>query len=134
MISSVSTIRFVAAEVGSATENGVLSCGAAEVSSKDELHYINIQARVEGADPEGWGVYFEIDDQLNGRYECIERVCLTGNELILTVKRGTRSYPDLEQVVVDLSSIPAERVEDLMKSIQVCITQSGLVVERERKS
>ena len=98
-------IRFVATEAGSLTENGVLSCGASNSKSEDEYHYVNIQAHVDGPDPGGWGVYFEIDDQANGGYERLFRVTLSGPQLVLALKQGTRWYPDLEQIIVDLGAV-----------------------------
>ena len=127
-------IRFVATEAGSLTENGVLTCGASNSKSDDEYHYVNIQAHVDGPDPDGWGVYFEIDDQANGGYERLSRVTLSGSQLILTLKQGTRWYPDLEQIVVDLGVVSEQEANDLVDSVGTCIEQSSLVVERENSS
>lgn len=124
-------IRFVATEAGSITENGVLSCGASNSKSDDEYHYVNIQAHVDGPDPDGWGVYFEIDDQANGGYECLERVRRKGSELILTLKQGTNWYPDLSEIVVDLRAVTEQEVDDLVVSVGTCIEQSSLTVERD---
>lgn len=124
-------IRFVATEAGSSTENGVLSCGASNSKSGDEYHYINIQAHVDGPDPDGWGVYFEIDDQVNGGYEQLSRVTLSGAQLVLTLKQGTNGYPDLEQIVVDLGGISEQEANDLVDSVATCMEQSDIVLERD---
>lgn len=125
------SIRFVATEAGALTKNGVLSCGASNSKSNDEYHYINIQAHVDGPDPDGWGVFFEIDDQANGGYERLEHVCLSGSQLVLTLKQGTRWYPDLEQIVVDLGAVPEQEATDLVNAVGTCIEHSSLIVERE---
>lgn len=124
-------IRFVATEAGALTENGVLSCGASNSKSEDEYHYVNIQAHLDGPDPDGWGVYFEIDDQANGGYERLEQVRLSGSQIVLTLKQGTRWYPDLEEIVVDLGVVSEQEANDLVDSIETCIEQSSLVIERE---
>ena len=123
-------LRLVATEVGAYTENGVLSCGALGSGSEGADHYVNIQATVDGPDEEGWGVYFEIDDQVNSGYERLRRVCLNGSELVLFLNEGARWYPALEQIVVDLHGIPEQEVSDLVAAIGTCIEKSGLVVER----
>ena len=124
-------IRFVATEAGSVTENRVLTCGASNSTSDDEYHYVSIQAHVDGPDPDGWGVYFEIDDQANGGYERLERVRQRGSELVLTLKQGTRWYPDLREIVVDLRAVTEQEANDLVDAVATCIEQSALTVERD---
>ena len=123
-------IRFVATEAGSYTENGILSCGASNSQSDGEHHYFSIQAHIDSPDPDGWGVYFEIDDQANGGYESLAEVGLRGSELVLTLKQGTRLYPDLEQVVIDLGAVSEHEMDDLVRAVKSCIEQSSLVIER----
>ena len=86
---------------------------------------------MDGPDPDGWGVYFEVDDQANGGYERLEQVDLSGSELVLTLKQGTGGYPNLKQIVVDLGAVSEQEANDLVDSVGTCIEQSSLVIERD---
>ncbi len=124
-------IQFVAVEAGSYIENGVLSCGASDAESDSVRHYFILQATVDGPDPEGWGVYLEFDDQSNGGYERLKAVRLNGLELTLVLKEGNDRYPDLKQIVVDLSALAEPEAAELVDAVEECIARSSLSVERD---
>jgi len=100
-------IEFVATEAGTVEENGVVSCGASNASSEADFHYVNLQANSEQANSDG--VYFEIDGQLNSECGLVERAYLEEEKLVLRLKRGVTSYPELTEVVVHLDLPQAER-------------------------
>lgn len=120
-------IRFVATEVGTAIEFGVLSCGASTSRLLDECHYIIVQANLD--EPDEWGVYFEIDDQINGGYQRLQKVQLVDSRLVLSLNQGTDWYPELEQITVDLSKVDTAEVESLRAALDSCLEQCDLKVE-----
>ena len=120
-------IEFVATEAGAVTDFGVLSCGASNAQSADKGHYVNVQANLE--EPDEWGVYFEIDDQINGGYRKIRRVQLVDSKLTFSVAPGMKWYPNLERITVDLSKIDTADVEALQRALDKCLSQCDLKVE-----
>ena len=114
-------LEFIATEVGTITDFGVLSCGAA-----GNGHYVTVQANLH--EPDEWGVYFEIDDQINGSYDVLRNVQLTDRKLVFTLNRGTNWYPNLEQVAVNLHNVDSAEIESLRNNLNTCLTQCGLVV------
>lgn len=120
-------ISFVASEVGSDIELGVLSTGATADRSLDDAHYITVMANVEK--PDEWGVYVEVDGQENSGYQMIKRVELNGSALTFTLNEGMGNYPNLQTVTVDLRNIDAAEVEALRASLNQCLAQSNLAVE-----
>lgn len=120
-------MHFVATEVGEATEFGILTCGATHSGSTGESHYVIVQANLN--DPDEWGPYFEVDDQINGGYQFVQRVQLVESTLEFTLKQGTVWYPNLEQISVNLGDIEAADVESLRKALDKCLKQCELKVE-----
>ena len=120
-------MQFVATEVGEAIEFGVLSCGATRSNPSDESHYVLVQANLD--EPDESGVYFEIDDQINGGYQRLQRVQLIESELVFTLNQGTVWYPNLEQISVDLGEIEAADIESLRLALDKCLEQCELKVE-----
>jgi len=66
---SILMIEFTASEIGYYEEYETISCGASNADSDEENHYINFQRASEIGSPDDDGVYFEIDDQINGGYD-----------------------------------------------------------------
>ncbi len=101
-------IEFTATEIGYLEEEEyeTLSCGASNADSSEPYHYINFQRAIE-IEKDDDGVYFEIDDQINGGYNIIEHCELRENQLIVRLKSEFKEKPS-EIIVVKFSSLATE--------------------------
>lgn len=101
-------IKFTATEIGCLEEKEyeTVSCGASNADSTEPYHYINFQRSIEIKKDDD-GVYFEIDDQINGGYNIVESCELKENELIVMLKPDFKEMPS-EKIVVSFNSQATE--------------------------
>ena len=87
-------IEFKATKIGYLEEQdyGTVSCGASNADSTEPYHYMNFQRSIEIEDYDD-GVYFEIDDQINGGYNIVEKCKLKEKRLIVKLASDFKEMP-----------------------------------------
>ncbi len=102
-------IELVATEAGCIEECETISCGASNAKGTDAYHYINFQRASEYGGTDDNGVYFEIDDQINGGYNIVDLCELREDKLIITLSNCFDRMPN-EIVEVSISSLGKEDI------------------------
>lgn len=97
-------IKFIATEIGYYEEYNTVSCGASNAASNEEYHYINFQRSVEIGCADDQGIYFEIDDQINGGYNTIQHCKTEPGVLIIKLKDSFDKLPG-KTITVEFASI-----------------------------
>jgi hypothetical protein len=111
-------LRFNATEVGCVEDEGALVCGASNAKSEDPFHYITIQGYADPGDEDDDGIYFEIDDQINGDYNLLASCSISRGQLTVELLRDVPWHPELRRVVVGCDTAPAEELTALVAGLR----------------
>jgi hypothetical protein len=125
-------IRFKATECGTQTTGRVVMVGASNSKSKDEYHYIAMQALLDSKTEQEKAIHFEIDDQINGNYDLLKSCECTPNALLVHLSKGVRWYPELRSVEVDLAGAKvhySELVAGLRQVFENCPNRLTIAAE-----
>lgn len=101
-------IKFIATEIGYYEEYNTVSCGASNAAGNEEYHYINFQRSVEIGCFDDQGIYFEIDDQINGGYNIIQHCKIEPEVLTIKLKDSFDKLPG-KTITVEFSSMNSDR-------------------------
>lgn len=110
-------MEFKATEIGYYEEYDTVSCGASNADSTDEYHYINFQraSKIGSADDEG--IYFEIDDQIQGGYNLISEILIRDNSIKVLFNDGASDIP-FNEITVTFDSPASEGLESIIDGLQ----------------
>lgn len=100
-------IKFRAAEIGYYEEYDTISCGASNAADNEEYHYINFQRPVKIGCPDDQGIYFEIDDQINGGYNTIQHCKIAPGVLTIKLKDSFEKLPGAT-ITIEFSSMNSD--------------------------
>lgn len=96
-------------------------CGASNAESSADYHYVTLQQSAEDADEpddEERDIHFEIDDQINSGYDLVRECRLTRDEWRLSVSGEFEWYPNLQEIVIDLTAIDDDAWHALRTGLQ----------------
>lgn len=100
-------IRFRATEIGYYEEYDMVSCGASNAASNEEYHYINFQRPVKIGCSDDEGIYFEIDDQINGGYNIIQHCKIAPGVITIKLKDSFDTLPG-KTITVEFASMNSD--------------------------
>jgi hypothetical protein len=94
----MTTLSFTANEVGVFDDEYTL---IASLGVTDPVRYVTFQRSVEGGDDD-WGIHFEFNDQINGKYECIKSCSLTRDRLLVELTEPIDTKKEIQSVDVSM--------------------------------
>lgn len=100
-------IKFRATEIGYYEEYDTISCGASNAVDNEEYHYINFQRPVKIGCSDDQGIYFEIDDQINGGYNTIQHCKIAPGVLTIKFKDSFEKLPGAT-ITIEFSSMNSD--------------------------
>lgn len=114
-------LRFSATEIGCVEQDGVLVCGASNSKTDAGYHYFTIQAwaDLEMEEEDGDGLYFEVDDQINGGYDLLSSCEVTREHITIHLLHDVPWHPGLARIVVDCKSCPDKQHHSLVTGLRL---------------
>ena len=94
----MTTLSFTANEVGVVNDEYTL---IASVGVSDPVQYVTLQRTVADGEDD-WGIHFEFNDQINGKYECIKSCSLTRDHLLVELTEPIDTKKEVHSVDVSL--------------------------------
>ena len=94
----MTTLAFTANEVGVVNDEYTL---IASVGVSDPVQYVTLQRTVADGEDD-WGIHFEFNDQINGKYECIKSCSLTRDHLLVELTEPIDTKKEVHSVDVNL--------------------------------
>ena len=94
----MATLSFTAKEVGVVEDEYSL---IASLGVSDPVQYVTFQRAVDDGEDD-WGIHFEFNDQINGKYECIKSCSLTRDHLLVELTEQIDTKKEVQSVDVSL--------------------------------
>jgi hypothetical protein len=109
-------IAFRAHQAAVAEENGAVSCGFSGNDSTGREHYLTLQASSVDHDTDDWGIYLELDDQINSGYNRVEKCRLRREQLSVDVRQPLGKLTDVDGFDIILA-LEQESYDDIQRGL-----------------